>query len=327
MKRFTGFHPHPTAWITPAPELTEIGKNPGLLLQDALRVVEDGYTLRVANDGMICLSVDKLESEIADIQESWKDLSEAKSFDEVWGQYLEYMNVLYFLLESAMHYPEKRNMKFFDLFELNRTNLRRVTYDENDRPTSQTTYGSSQAQDLLRLGRIDAKGQDRAPGAIGVDVLKDLAELFNQVFKAGLTHEVRRIAGIVACAKVRDYESALLWGWIWLESQISWLWTNHLDVRGITGERKKRMLGRDYTASIQIDTLEMAGVLPTDEAMMLTLLRQCRNDLVHDGQLKSGRPTLEQAVSMVVPLVRKYFRTRHGFDLYFDHLGNSTHGL
>ena len=207
--------------MEPIPTDAELETNKSILGHDAAEYETPQYTLRVARDGMILLHVKELEDHIKEVNKSWENLYSAKSFDDAWGRYLEYMNVLYFLLESAMHFPGKRNILLFTLFDLNRMNLRRVAYGSDDVPISQVTYGDKQRQDLRRFGGVKAKIADKRVVTINKEIVDDLANLFETVFSKNVIHEVARIASIVCYAKVRNYESSLLWAWIWLETHIA----------------------------------------------------------------------------------------------------------
>jgi len=127
---FCGFYPYRPIIIG---EITkeDFQKNPSLLSQDCQKFEYEGYSLRMARDSMILLRIDSIEKEIKDIDESWEgDLAMAKSYDGPWNQYLKHLNVLYFLLECVMHYPGKRNISLFDYSEIDRNDLRRITYDD-----------------------------------------------------------------------------------------------------------------------------------------------------------------------------------------------------
>ena len=87
------------------------------------------------------------------------------------------------------------------------------------------------------------------------------------------------------------------------------------------------MLGRDYTASIQLDALSLASIISKDDFEVLNVLRQSRNDLVHDGKLNPNRLDIGTTTRSALVLVRKFFNQRYGVELSYDTNVHGTQGL
>ncbi|MFZ2972689.1 MAG: hypothetical protein WA049_08625 [Ferribacterium limneticum] len=96
-----------------------------------------------------------------------------------------------------------------------------------------------------------------------------------------------------ACRSVehRSGESLAI-GWTACEQLISEEWKQLLASRGdaakITGDRKKKLLGRDYTASVMVEILELQGRLTEKLYKNLEIARKARNNWAHDMTVPNG---------------------------------------
>ena len=276
---------------------------------------------------MIQLRLPEVEAEIENVNETMdRDFSANMSFDGPWSTYVTHLSVLYFLLECVMHLPGKRNHYMYDFSWLDRGDLRRVGF-QDDVPYAQNTYGTETTADRVRFGKLQLTLTDKKRHGSEREFFDDMHSLYQEVTKRDLLKEVAAVAKCLSHYKTRDFESALLWTWIWLEGQTSRLWVEHLENNGIGGERKKRMLGRDYTAAIQIDSLALLKVISEEELKVLTTIRQSRNDLVHDGKLSRSRPSIEDTTRDALRLLQTFFRRRHRIHLSFHAHPNATSGL
>lgn len=113
-----------------------------------------------------------------------------------------------------------------------------------------------------------------------------------------------------------------------LEMHISLIWKNFLDRHfTISGDRKKRLEGRDFTVSVRLEMLEVAGAITSDDLAQLTVVRQSRNDLVHEGQVRATRPPIEKTCKEALMLLREMFRKQHRIDLSYSADEHGTPGL
>jgi len=85
-------------------------------------------------------------------------------------------------------------------------------------------------------------------------------------------------------------------GWTACEQLVSLEWKDLLagndDRRGpdskLSRDRKKKLLGRDYTASVMVEVLELNGKLDEQLYKSLEIARKARNNWAHDMKVPSG---------------------------------------
>lgn len=141
--QFTGFFPNSPVWVDPIPTSNDLAAGPTLLASTALAFDGDGYEIRVARDGMILFRDEAIEAEIGEIDETWTgDLALAKSHDSPWAAYLIQLNCLYLALECVMHMLGKRNNYIHGFAQLDRADLRRISFDDQGNFVGQITYAS-----------------------------------------------------------------------------------------------------------------------------------------------------------------------------------------
>jgi len=124
-----------------------------------------------------------------------------------------------------------------------------------------------------------------------LDVVAHSFKLLDQI----LSHPEPRLFQLVetvytaACRarEKRPGEAITLW-WGVCEQLISLLWKDLLDFRRATSsdemnkERVKKLTGRDFTASVVLETLELMGKIDHDLFRRLNIVRQARNKWAHE---------------------------------------------
>jgi hypothetical protein len=118
------------------------------------------------------------------------------------------------------------------------------------------------------------------------------------------------------------FSESLLSAWSITETCLNQLWETFLSQRlesgiQISRERKKKLTGRDFTASIIQETLNLSDILSTDEYTEISKIRKARNDWVHG--LKS---TSSEEAADALRLCRSMIEKTYGIDL----LLNISHG-
>ena len=107
--------------------------------------------------------------------------------------------------------------------------------------------------------------------------VKDLITVTDLLFRAGAQFAQSRFA------------ESLVVSWAACERLLNEAWRRYLDERKagpkgeprITGDRKKKLLGRDFSASVISEALELAGVIPLDLFELISAARKSRNDWLH----------------------------------------------
>lgn len=94
-----------------------------------------------------------------------------------------------------------------------------------------------------------------------------------------------------AASRSRDkhFGEAVTLSWTVCEQLVSHAWKHHLAMlqtiagtQRITKDRREKLLGRDFTASIMVESLELAGVIDHDLYRRLEIVRKARNKWAHD---------------------------------------------
>lgn len=121
---------------------------------------------------------------------------------------------------------------------------------------------------------------DMSDTAIAQD-FRDVATLAELLLHAFYLHESGK------------YEASHITAWTIAERCLHELWKTYLherdaqhttpgsDEKFINSERKQKLTGRDFTASIISEFLSLSGILPFDKYKLASRVRQTRNDWLH----------------------------------------------
>lgn len=133
--------------------------------------------------------------------------------------------------------------------------------------------------------------------SIELEVVKHSLQVLDGILIQGNASLIQLVetAYMAACRGTeKRFGEALTLAWSVCEQIIFLIWTTYLNDTSnregtgpIPKDRRERLAGRDYTAAIIIETLELAGRLDRDTYRMLDLCRRARNKWVH--QLKSPK--------------------------------------
>lgn len=128
MEKFIGFFTSRPFWAINGIDFenpvsdTTINSFTDLMSEIVYDISSSAFSFRVCRDGMLLLQIQDLENklpanEIRDIQEtvSW------------WGEYLDYFNCLYLLLDSAVLKVE--NLAYFDITEVTNKDAFRISFE------------------------------------------------------------------------------------------------------------------------------------------------------------------------------------------------------
>lgn len=113
-------------------------------------------------------------------------------------------------------------------------------------------------------------------------------------------------------AELRLGESIAI-GWTACEQLISLEWKKMISENGsgngvssrISRDRRKKLEGRDYTASVMVEMLELFGCLSDDLYKNLETARKARNNWAHDMRVPSGSDVLSCIQSIQALLSKK----------------------
>ncbi|MFJ5739086.1 hypothetical protein [Streptomyces microflavus] len=115
----------------------------------------------------------------------------------------------------------------------------------------------------------------------------DLASLLNESLTSYANHE---------------FASSLITSWAICETLLQHRWNVYVNREGVTSARRKRLTGRDYTASIMSEVLELGGAITPETLISLDKARKARNSWMHSisqPDFKSAGECITLATSML----------------------------
>jgi len=79
-----------------------------------------------------------------------------------------------------------------------------------------------------------------------------------------------------------EINQSFILSWTILEQYLNYQWDLWLDRKEISGDRKKKLTSRDYTASVKTEMLNLSGYVTKEDYDILNDLRRKRNDFMHE---------------------------------------------
>lgn len=284
-----------------------------------------GWSLLVSRDGLVQYHCSRLEAESEEIEQTWaKDISTARSFEQLWQTYLAHLNVIYFLLECSMYL--KTNIKAFEFFELNYLDTTLVTYD-GATPVRQCNYGGLDRDEMIRHGWLKPKDESEFRRfVLPRTVLDDLCSYYlsTVLVDEEATQSLLPVAKALSEHNLRNYDVSLVLCWFVVERYIHDLWNKAITSKSITGRRKEKLQGRDYTASVKTEILELSGLLTIQRYDALNAVRSVRNGIAH--QFGKRHATKAESTAALT-LVREVIEETMSLQFPFQATGVPVHGL
>ena len=79
-----------------------------------------------------------------------------------------------------------------------------------------------------------------------------------------------------------EINQSFILSWTILEQYLNFIWNLVLKKKEISGKRKKKLEGRDYTASVKTEMLNVLGYITKKDYIVLDELRSMRNKFMHE---------------------------------------------
>jgi hypothetical protein len=285
----------------------------------------DGYTLKLCRDGQVMLQIEKFESVIENEAEFTEEFIEELMME--WGSYLDYLNVLYLLLDSAALEIDK-----FSSFSLHEVTTRDAFLvgpvdgiDGKNFPLG--TSGESMASFFVK-GRYLSYYRQDVPifsddrimlrcRPISMAAIKHASKTFSKVMcSSGLEKTLASFSKSLSEYKIGNYRSSVLFSWFIIEAGVNKIWEDHLDklkqssldnCHRINSDRKK------YPAvSIICDSLKRDKLLPNEILKKIDKARKIRNNIVHSLEVS---PAAKEA-KLVMQTAKEVIK--HIWDLHFE---------
>ncbi|HZG39076.1 MAG TPA: hypothetical protein VEZ50_10385 [Nodosilinea sp.] len=325
--RALGFYPYQKFSIDQEISEEEIQReNFAAFVREAIYKFEgDGWLFLVSRDGLVQYHRDDLEALSDEISATWEvSLGAAKSHEPVWISYLTHLNVIYFLLECSMHLSI--NIIAFEFFELTYLDTTRITYEDGE-PIRQVNYGGLDLNEMIRFGSYKPNSaRDFERFVMPRSVLDGLCNyyLMNIINNQESVNLLHRVAKALSEHNLRSYDNSLVMSWFLLETYINTKWEELLESRNILGKRKATLKGRDYTASVKTEILEMHNLITLSRYEQLNRIRKARNDIAHNF---GSRSATRQESGEALMLVQEIIEERLNLKFPYHTNGTPIHGL
>lgn len=293
--QFTAFYPSRPFWACSEPDFSSREHEGWFHDQMAAEVFScetDSYTIKICRDGRIMLRIEALEGD----QEQDKPTG-IEDIVRRWGEYLDFLNAFYLLLDSAM--LEVGKFAYFNLHEITNRDAFRVRY-EDGKSISENIATESIAS-VFQMGRYPSSYLHGVPiehdpkitmrRVVAIEVIQRASTMFASVITSpGSEKDLASFAKGLGEYKVGNYETSLVLAWFITEGSIAKLWERHLHSlnreyengqKRINRERNDLLVGRDFTISIVSNLLELWDILPNPLFKDIDAVRKFRNQIVH----------------------------------------------
>lgn len=281
----------------------------------------DAYALKVCRDGRILIRISKLES-----GEPYETDQFIQEIVRRWGDYLDYLNAFYLLLDSAT--IEIDHIAHFNLHEITHRDAFRVIY-ENGKLASENIAIESIAH-VFQLGRYSGSYRSDLPieydpmitmrHVVSLAAISHAGALFEMVIASpGLEKRLASFAKSLSEYKVGNYETSLILAWFIIEASLSNIWESHLDSlncdvpdghKRINSKRRDLLTGRDLPISVVSNMLELFGILDHGLFVDIDTVRRYRNRIVHADGFTPGATEAQLSMKTALAMIERLWSLR-----------------
>lgn len=336
--QFTAFYPSRPFWAGSKVDFSNQnceGWFHNQMAEEVLSHEDTNYAIKICRDGRIMLRIKALEQTQTNEKEAPIQI---ESTVKTWGEYLDYLNTFYLLLDSAT--IEVCRLCYFNLHEITNRDAFRVRYDDG-RYTGENIAEESIAS-IFQMGRhlstypqgvpIEFSSQIMMRQIINLDTINHaVAEFTKVVASPGLEKTLSSYAKSLSEYKVGNYATSVILSWFIIEAALSTLWKSHIDnlnkeyedgKKRINRERRDLLTGRDFTISLISNLLELWEVLPNAQFKDIDAVRGFRNRIVHNHNFAPGQDEAQLALNTAQAMIDRIWQLR-----FSPNLGYSVSGL
>ena len=312
---FTYFYTNPPFWAGEEPNwdslepLADIHDYFSTIVSD---LTKDGLTVRVVRDGMIEIRYDKIESKVRADDEP-VDFQGGLS---LWNEYLKLCNIYNLILDGLT--VKMKNFAQFNFKEITSNEASRTTYEgatstgSGIPPNSivghyfMQRYRSSHRPGLpLRASFFSAT---RWP--LSLELFTPTFDLFYAVIASdSLSEYVFSLSKAVCEFKKTNFRLTIVLCWFVVEAVLKDRYSEYLanlpnSNQRINSDRRNFLEGRDVTAGVMSNILELVDIINIDELRKIDKLRQLRNDVAHSINKKEiNMAEARDSLSLVATMI------------------------
>lgn len=300
--QFTAFYPSRPFWAGSKVNFSDQSKEGWFhdqMMEEVFSQENDKYTIKICRDGMIMVRIEALEQ-----VDGFQEHSQIEKTVKRWGEYLDYLNSFYLLLDSST--IGLARFHYFNLHEITNRDAFRIEL-EDGKPMVESIATESIAS-VFQLGRDPSSYRPWMPiendlritmrQVIPLDVIRHTADSFATVMaKPGLAKTLASFAKSLSEFKIGNYETSVVLSWFITEAALNRLWKNHVDsmntglagdVKRINSARRNFLTGQDFTISMVSNLLELWDILPRTQFQEIDAVRGFRNKIVHSHDFVPG---------------------------------------
>ena len=337
ISHYTAFYPSRPFWAVTKIDFSDpnnLENFHDLMSEEVYQDASEAFSVKVSRDGRIMLRIEALErDEVQTVASTSIESTVGK-----WGEYLDYLNAFYLLLDSSV--IKSMNLCYFNLHEITNRDAFRVRY-ENGKDVGENVANESIAS-VFQMGRFRSTyGSIPIPydtrivmrQVISHDAIAHAVGNFRVVMSnPGLEKVLASFTKSISEYKVGNYETSIILAWFISETIISKYWKGHIESlnkevadgqQRINRERKDYLIGRDFPISLVSNILELWGILPFSLFKDVGAVRGFRNKIVH-GASKYA-PSAKEA-QLAINTALELSRRSNGID-FIPNLSYSVAGL
>ena len=149
---------------------------------------------------------------------------------------------------------------------------------------SETHRGYSKSEELFKkkYEPVDLESFKRFRNIVSLDKLINSIELAKNIINnQKLCNSLLLLINSYSNLLNGEINQSFILSWTILEQYLNYKWNMLLERREIRGERRKKLRGINYTASIKTEMLNLLGYIPKEDLEILNKLRNKRNNLMH----------------------------------------------
>jgi len=330
---FTSFYPSAPIWVGSAVDFSDQrGKNWFFdRMSEATYSMEtDKYSVKIARDGRIMIRIEALERTAKDTEFF---LPIAEAIDK-WVGYLNYLNAFYLLLDSSS--VEVARCRHFDFHEITTRDVFRTSFEDGKfqgEVIASTSIASVFQRARYRSYYLEGESLQRSPliewrSIVPVEIFEHACALFAHVIASEeLSVTLATFAKSVSEYRNGNYEVSIVLAWFIVEKIINRLWGTYIDgfneVSGseqkrITKKRREFLTGREVSAGLMSNLLELQGILSPAQLQEIDQVRNFRNKIVHGADFSPRNEEAGSAIKMARSMVERFLGIRITPNLSFS---------
>lgn len=234
INHFTAFYPSRPFWAVSKIDFSDPNslKNfHDLMSEEVYQDSSEAFSVKISRDGRIMLRIETLEKDDVHTEAP----IDIESTVRKWGEYLDYLNAFYLLLDSSV--IKLMNLGYFNLHEITNRDAFRVRYE--NRKNAGENIAIESIASVFQMGRFSSSyGSIPIPNdpriimrqVISLDAIADAVGNFRVVMSnPGLEKVLASFTKSISEYKVGNYETSIILAWFISETIINKCWKDHID--------------------------------------------------------------------------------------------------